>query len=116
MNGEAPFGFWLEKSREVLALTQEDLAHRAGCSAATVRKIEAGDRRPSPQVAARLADCCGLAGTERVAFLRYARGDRPSLLPSLPPHTAAAAPWRRPRMEAVPLPVPPNHLSVVSGR
>lgn len=110
MNDDAPFGYWLKKAREALDLTQSDLAGRIGCSTITVRKIEAGERRPSSQVAALLADCFCLVGIERTSFLRFARGERPALLPVLPPHTAATAPWRRSALLAAPLPAPATPL------
>src|SRR5262245_15056633 len=43
------------------------------CATDTIKKIEAGLRRPSRQLAVQLADCLGLAGDERAAFLAAAR-------------------------------------------
>jgi transcriptional regulator with XRE-family HTH domain len=39
------FGNWLRLKRKSLDLTREGLADRVGCSAATIRKIEAEERR-----------------------------------------------------------------------
>jgi predicted ATPase/transcriptional regulator with XRE-family HTH domain len=75
MNSERSFGGWLRQRRRVLDLTQEELAHQVGCSAITLRKLEAELRRPSEQIAARLADILGIALTERAAFVRFAQGD-----------------------------------------
>ncbi|MDQ5851000.1 MAG: helix-turn-helix transcriptional regulator, partial [Chloroflexota bacterium] len=36
--------------RHALELTQEALAERTGCAVQTIRKIEAGERRPSQQM------------------------------------------------------------------
>jgi predicted ATPase/transcriptional regulator with XRE-family HTH domain len=40
--------------RKSLGLTQQSLAERIGCSISLVRKLEQGDRRPSPQIVALL--------------------------------------------------------------
>ena len=49
------FGYWLRRRRKALDLTQEALAQRVSCSGFTIRKIEADERRPSRQLADRLA-------------------------------------------------------------
>jgi len=49
------FGHWLKQQRRSLDLTQDQLAERIGCSSDLFRKIEAGTRRPSRSIAARLA-------------------------------------------------------------
>ncbi|MCC6187590.1 MAG: tetratricopeptide repeat protein [Anaerolineales bacterium] len=69
------FGAWLRRSRKALDLTQAELAGAAGCSAITLRKIEAEERRPSEQLARRLAECLGVSLAQLGAFLRFARGD-----------------------------------------
>src|SRR5215210_7039471 len=76
MDITASFGYWLRRRRKALDLTQELLAQRVGCAETTIRKIEADERRPSRQVAERLADQLALAPEERVAFLEAARGER----------------------------------------
>jgi WD40 repeat protein/transcriptional regulator with XRE-family HTH domain len=73
MEQVASFGYWLRRRRKTLDLTQEELARLAGCALGTIRKIEADERRPSREMAARLADCLGIAGDERAAFLKAAR-------------------------------------------
>jgi predicted ATPase/transcriptional regulator with XRE-family HTH domain len=69
------FGYWLRLKRKALDLTREGLAVRVGCSAATIRKIEAEERRPSAQIVERLAEILNIPQDERTAFLRFARGD-----------------------------------------
>lgn len=69
------FGYWLRLKRKALDLTREGLADRVGCSAATIRKIEAEERRPSAQIVERLAEILNIPQDERTAFLRFARGD-----------------------------------------
>ena len=72
---EHPFGYWLKRSRKALDLTQTELAKKVGCSADTIRKLEAEERRPSAQIAERLAGIFNVPEAERTTFLRFARGD-----------------------------------------
>jgi predicted ATPase/DNA-binding CsgD family transcriptional regulator/transcriptional regulator with XRE-family HTH domain len=96
---EAPqFGRWLKRLRADQDLTQEALAERVGCAPQTLRMFEGGQRRPSRELAERLADVLGVSAAERAEFLRIARtrtvadptsataqdAVRPSLRPSLP--------------------------------
>jgi WD40 repeat protein/serine/threonine protein kinase/DNA-binding XRE family transcriptional regulator len=76
MSEERPFGQQVRGLRRAQDLTQEELARQVGCAAITVRKIEAGDMRPSQQVAARLAAVLGVPEEERSAFVRAARALR----------------------------------------
>lgn len=68
------FGPWLRLKRKSLDLTREALADQVGCSAATIRKIEAEERRPSAQIAERLADIFAIPPKEKSNFLQFARG------------------------------------------
>ncbi len=68
------FGEWLKRQRKTLGLTQEQLAARIHCSAITLRKIEAGERRPSEQTALSLAQIFSIPSSEQKNFLRFARG------------------------------------------
>jgi class 3 adenylate cyclase/predicted ATPase len=68
------FGAWVRQRRRALDLTLEELAAQIGCAAVTIRHIETDERRPSKQLAARLADGLQLSAEERVAFLQAARG------------------------------------------
>lgn len=69
------FGYWVRRRRKALDLTQEDLAQQVSCAVVTIRKIESDVRRPSRQIAERLADCLHITATERGAFLRAARAE-----------------------------------------
>jgi predicted ATPase/transcriptional regulator with XRE-family HTH domain len=73
MDRDASFGRLLRRVRKAHDLTQEALAQQAYCVVDTIKKIEAGLRRPSRQLAAQFADCLGLVGDERSAFLAAAR-------------------------------------------
>ncbi|MEO6458776.1 MAG: helix-turn-helix transcriptional regulator, partial [Chloroflexia bacterium] len=68
------FGLWLKERRGVLGLTQEQLGERIGCSPDSVRKFEAGTRRPSRQIADLLAGCFNVPPDEVELFARFARG------------------------------------------
>ena len=73
--GEAPsFGAWLRRLRKASDLTQDDLAEQIGYATATIRKIEAGERRPSRDIAERLAQTLIANPAEHAAFVRAARG------------------------------------------
>ena len=50
------FGSWLKQRRKALDLTQEELARRIGCATVTLQKIELDERRPSKEIAARMAE------------------------------------------------------------
>jgi predicted ATPase/transcriptional regulator with XRE-family HTH domain len=70
------FGYWLRRRRKALDLTQAELAQRVSCSLDLIQKIEADARRPSRQLAERLAGCLDIDATERVAFVQAARAER----------------------------------------
>jgi len=80
MEPTTSFGYWLRRRRKALDLTQAELAMRVGCVVTTIKKLEADERRPSKQLAERLADHLGISSEERVAFLKAALrvGARPA--------------------------------------
>jgi transcriptional regulator with XRE-family HTH domain len=69
------FGEWLQRQRAHRRLTREEFSNRVGCSVATLRKIETGERRPSAQIAELLANCLDIPPTEHETFIRVARGE-----------------------------------------
>ncbi len=69
----AVFGRWLHRRRRALDLTQRELAARAGCSTATIRKLEADERRPSKRTATALARALDVPAEDTEAFVRFAR-------------------------------------------
>src|SRR6266545_2235994 len=93
MNSTASFGRWLKLRRLALDLTQSDLGQLVGCSAMTIRKIEADERRPSRQLAERLAQHLAIASDDRSAFFKAARAELcPDRLASpLQPYDPSAA-------------------------
>jgi predicted ATPase/DNA-binding XRE family transcriptional regulator len=67
------FGLWVRRLRVSLDLTQETLAEQVGCATQTMRSFESGRRRPSRELAARIADTLQVPPDEREQFLRLAR-------------------------------------------
>src|SRR5215510_2475782 len=77
METTSSFGYWIRRQRKALDLTQQALADKVGCSVAAIKKIEGEERRPSRQIAERLADVLGVTLDQRAIFLEVARGLRP---------------------------------------
>ncbi len=73
----ASFGYWVRRRRLALDLTQAALARSVGCSTATIKKIEYDERRPSRQMAVRLADSLAISEEEQEGFIARALGERP---------------------------------------
>jgi predicted ATPase/transcriptional regulator with XRE-family HTH domain len=110
-------GAWIKRRRKALDLTQTELAARVSCSLELIQKIEADARRPSREMAARLADRLELAADERAPFIQVARAElgvdrlaspaqsvtRGAFVPALVQSSAAKAPEQR-------SPTPPTNL------
>lgn len=99
------FQRWLKRLRVQNDLTQEALAEQAFCSVQAIRAFESGKRRPSVEMAERLAAILSVPDEERASFIRLARAalpvERPESVPTplaQPVMPTAAAP------PAVPLP------------
>jgi non-specific serine/threonine protein kinase len=105
MGSALSFGAWVRQRRREQEWTQEALAAQVGCSPALIRKIEAGERRPSHQVAELLVERLAAAPDETETMLRLARQDVRG------PEDAGAAP-AAPEPEPVPAP-PPSNLPTV---
>ena len=94
------FGEWLKGRRERLRLTQRELALTVHCSAAMLKKIEADERRPSPELATLLA--AALNVTDQALFTAVARGEKPvDVLWDMPEDAATGA-----RLGHAPEPLP----------
>src|SRR3954462_4567896 len=103
---ELTFAQWLQRRRQTLRLTQGELGKLAACSAATIRKLEADERRPSPDVAKLLAVALHIPEAENSVFLRFARGDGGRS----PPVAELGPPPPLPMEAPSNLPAPPNAL------
>ncbi len=73
-DNEIQFGQWLRARRRALDLTRERLAECVGCSAATIEKLETGERKPSRQIAELLARCIRVPKESLAEFVLFARG------------------------------------------
>jgi len=76
METTSSFGYWIRRQRKALDLTQHVLAERVGCSVAAIKKIESDERRPSRQIAERMAEAFNVPANKREVFLEVARGMR----------------------------------------
>ncbi|MFO7167739.1 MAG: tetratricopeptide repeat protein [Chloroflexota bacterium] len=98
MRNPSTFGGRLKQLRQEHGLTQDALAERVGCATQTIRKIEGGQRRPSYQIAARLAEELGIPPEERPHFIRLSRAepgeDQPDLAAE-PPTSSLPIPLTR---------------------
>src|SRR6478609_9916822 len=93
----ATFGGWLKQRRKEQGISPDQFAELLGCSAITLLKVEAGERRPSRQLAQLLAEHLHIPPDEREAFITFARlGRVASTEPATEPasEVAARAPWR----------------------
>jgi ABC-type oligopeptide transport system substrate-binding subunit/transcriptional regulator with XRE-family HTH domain len=94
----ASFGYWIKRRRLALDLTQAAFARRVGCATTTIKKIERDERRPSHQMALRLAAAFQLTEAEQEQFMVMATGRRPAdAMPlarePLDAEAEAAPPW-----------------------
>ena len=70
------FGEWIKQRRTHLRFTQRAIAEQVFCSTAMIKKIEADERQPSPELAELLAQALQVPPGYRPAFLACARGER----------------------------------------
>jgi predicted ATPase/DNA-binding XRE family transcriptional regulator len=107
---ETSFGHWLMLRRRALRLSCVELARRVGCATVTLHKIEADERRPSRQIAVKLAEHLAVAAQEQETFIRAARGELSSdrlPAPNQPLHDPA---HRSRAARSTDLPIPPTPL------
>jgi transcriptional regulator with XRE-family HTH domain len=100
MDSRTPFGEWLRHRRKLFDLTQKRLADQVGCSRVTIRKLEAGERKPSRQMAAILATVLEIPDREHEAFVRFARSDDFNASFSIPMWQADHPSWRESQLPA----------------
>src|SRR4051794_11005466 len=101
------FGQMLRQRRKALGLSQRDLAARVQCTPVTIRKLEAGERRPSWQIADLLAVALEIPEAEHAAFVRAARSagsDESMAAPPVPRAGVAATVVPAPESAATALP------------
>ena len=73
ISGVETFGAWVQRRRQAMSLTRDQLAERVRCAAVTIKKIERDERKPSRQIADLLAEQLLIPRAERELFLRLAR-------------------------------------------
>ena len=83
------FGQWVKRRRSGLGLTQDELGRRTGYSPITIRKVEADERRPSRQMAEKLAEQLEIAPQDWQNFIRFARDEPDAHELVLPTHSVA---------------------------
>jgi predicted ATPase/transcriptional regulator with XRE-family HTH domain len=114
MEGANEFGSWLKRRRRELDLTQQALADCAACSPVTIRKFEAGERRPSRELAELLSGCLGIPSPHQDAFVAFARGVGEGFtvgaVTPLASDAATGMNWPQSRTwnRHAPLPIPPT--------
>jgi predicted ATPase/DNA-binding XRE family transcriptional regulator len=102
------FGEWLRRQRKARGLTQDQLALQISCSTSALKKIEAEERRPSTQIVEQLAEIFDIPQDERIAFLRFARGD----WQAAPTEIKRESPWH-PSVESPPSNLPARLTSLI---
>lgn len=107
MSNASTFGARLKQRRIEHGLTQDELGELAGCAGQTIRRIEGGQRRPSLQLARRLAQTLALDPAEQPAWMQAARA---VAMPD------AAAPAPQPPRRLAPSPGLPTYLTPFVGR
>ena len=100
-NAGISFSQWLKRQRRAHDFTQEELASRVGCALVTLRKIESGERRPSKEIAQRLAEVLDVPEAERAHFVAFARAVYPDEVAPPPPLVAPDTAIPPARTEAV---------------
>lgn len=55
---------WLVKKRKLKKMSQEELAIKCDVSQVTIARIENGERRPSPELAKKIADVLDFSWTK----------------------------------------------------
>lgn len=70
---QPPFFLWMKQRRTELDISRTELADQVGCSLAMIRQLEQGRRRPSRQLAERLARSLQVTPDDWQRFLRAAR-------------------------------------------
>ncbi len=108
MQRQNAFGIWLKQRRKALDLTQAELAERMSCAIITLQKFEAGQRRPSKEMARQMALCLNIPQDLLNDVVAAARdGHAPVDLPVTEPIS------QRAKLSLPPLPIP---LTMLFGR
>lgn len=102
----ASFPQWLKRRRQERDLTQDQLAELTGYATPTIQKIERGERKPSRDLAVRLAEALAIPHNQWDAFIRLARAPVVSKTPTptaVPSPQSASLPLLRTHIQPPPL-------------
>lgn len=77
MDDRPTFPEWIKQTRKQLGLGRAELAQQVGCSLAMLRQLEYGTRRPSRQLAERLANFLQIPAEQQALFVQTARVHQP---------------------------------------
>ena len=94
MVARTPFAEWLRQRRHLLDLTQAELAQQSSCATITIRKLEAGERKPSLELARALTAVLRIPAREQTAFIQFARTQDMEASFRLPAWEPEQASWR----------------------
>lgn len=94
LSSRTRFAEWLRQRRKLLDLTQAELAEYSNCSTITIRKLEAGERKPSRELAENLAASLRIPSREVNAFIQFARSKEIDAGFRLPPWESDPTSWR----------------------
>ncbi|HEX5688569.1 MAG TPA: helix-turn-helix domain-containing protein, partial [Roseiflexaceae bacterium] len=106
MEARASFGYWMRRRRKALDLTQQELAQQLGSALGTIQKLEADERRPSRQLATRLADLLQIPSAEQDTFVKAARAELAADRLEIDEPAIEQPPLRAPDTMVTNLPVP----------
>ena len=107
---DVTFGRWIKRLRAQNDWTQEVLAEKVNCAVPTIRSFEIGARRPSREMAARIAEVLGVPADQRDDFLRLARLPAGSTSGEQRPGAPSAEPEPAPASTPMPSALPPINL------
>jgi predicted ATPase/DNA-binding XRE family transcriptional regulator len=108
MPAPVSFGRWLKQRRKALDLTQDKLAGLIACAVVTIQKIEEDKRRPSKQIAERLAEQLGVPPEERGAFVEWARASPDNQADAADTLFNSSTPWLASQLRTnLPMPLTP---------
>lgn len=77
MSELSTFGKWVKAQRNALGVCQADFARQVYCAEITLRKIEADERRPSPELALLILREFRVPQNQEQALLELARNTLP---------------------------------------
>ena len=106
------FAQWLKRQRRGHDWTQEELASQIGCAPITVRKLESGERRPSKEIAQRIAEVFAVPDGDRARFMLFARAVYPAEISASVPPAEMPTAYLPPGRSATEGPIRAHNLAI----